>query len=368
MIARPLFDIKGSRAYRWRLELVESGEIIDQYWSEEDRYIYWFIDLESAGDIKRRTWAIPRHDWTIAEFINTRRQHIGFLTTSHRNFYEYGKYTEVLNDPVNYITAQPTDMDEAFDQAQKRIGNYRMGARRNILHLGGTFDDDMLDDLSSITATDFHPTASLSFPFFPKLPADYTKSARVNLITTDLGYVNMINSMHPADTTPVAVRSEQGNAFRRIIYGQGNQTDSSATLTDAGMVKIVDIETVLDAAMGTDLHSATGVTTFLPAVADAGEDLLVNIPGQHIIRSEPAGLSLEMYTGATLSSLTTSIDMPKSSGNIILTAGSAIITITKDGAISIDDGSYSITVGTSSIVATDGSVSLTISGGVVDVS
>ena len=322
MQVRPVFNENSSRPYRWALKLVEQGEVIEQYWVETDNYTY-VIDDEAQTQEKHDVYTFYPGQST-ANFRPMRKRHVGFLTTLHRDFYEDGKYTEVLNDPVNYITLQPTDYGEAYLQAEQRIGNYRIGTRRNITHLGGTFTDDMLDNLSAIENDDFYPTASLSFPFFPPKPANYTQAERINLITTDSGYVNYLKSTHPSINNNETFLGEQGTGFRRIIYGADDLTTHATTLTDSGRVDVQDIETVLNAAIGTDLGAATGITTFLPI---SGEDITVNIPGQHIIRSESTGLSIEMYSDATLATLTTSIDIPKSSGDIIMTAGTTIATI-----------------------------------------
>lgn len=364
MVVKPIFNQIKGRPFRWALMNIESGNIYERPYFEENRFIHW---IDKPTSEVRDIFSI--YTDSIADFKIIRQTHVGFLSTQHRDFHEEGKYTEVWNDPVNYITIQPTDYPEAYLQAEQRIGNYRIGARRNITHLGGTISDDQLDDLSTVVEADFHPDDTVTFPFFPKLPTDYLKSPRINLITTDLGYVNFLKSMHPKDTTPFTALAEQGNAFRRFIYAQGAQTSSSSpTLTQDNIdaVQIDDIETVLDAAIATDVEAA-GITTFLPV---AGEDITVNIPGQHIIRSNAAGFILEMYSDATLLTLTTSIDVDKTSGNIILTAGTTTITVTKDDDIILTDSANTITMdkGVPSITITNGGVTATLSGSVLDVS
>ena len=162
MFLQPVFDELAGRPFRWHLENLETGKIYEFPRIEMNRYIHWTT----------KTPAVRRDVFTIladsfAEFKTIKRSNIGFLTTHHTDFYEDGKYTEVLNDPVNYITDHPMLKTEAFLAAEQRIGNYRMGARRTITHLGGTISDDQLDDLSTGGDTDFHPITSISFPKLP---------------------------------------------------------------------------------------------------------------------------------------------------------------------------------------------------------
>lgn len=319
MLINPVFNQNTDRPHRWALQVVDSGRYIEQIWMEDDRYIHWTNKTIAQ---QRDVYSVTP-DNSLANFVSMRKKHIGFLTTQHRDFYEDGKYTEVWNDPINYITVQPTDYTLAYIDAERRIGNYRVGARRNIIHLGGTISDDQLDDLSTVVDTDFYPTTDVSFPFFPPKPTNYTQASRVNLLTTDAGFVRYLTSSHPSINNNETFVAEQGNGWRRFIWDSDDQTISAATLTDSGRVDIQDIETVLNAAVATDV-AATDITTFLPV---AGEDITINIPGQHIIRSNSSGLKLELYSDATLATLQSTIEIIKSSGNVILTAGDRTITI-----------------------------------------
>lgn len=356
MLLQPIFNRAKGRPYRWALKLVYEGDIIEKYWIETDHYTYAFEKVAEQGEEEIGT-AHAVQDWypeptSPANIRPLRKHHVGFLTTIHKNFGEDTQYTEVLNDPVNYIgeygvigvESQPIDYGEAYTQAQQRIGNYRMGARRNILHLGGTFSGDMLDELHSVEITDFYPRTILSFPFFPPKPVNYVQSERINLLTTDGGYVNYLKSIHPSVNNNETFLGEQGTGFRRIIWAADALTTHATILNDSDSVDIQDIETVLDAAVNTATGGAIGDPTsdkFLPV---SGQDITVNIPGQNIIRSTSDGISLEMYDDASFTNLTTLIDMPKSSGSIIMTAGTTIVTITLDGVVAIDAGSNDMTL------------------------
>ncbi len=378
---KPVFNITKNRPYRWALKWPYKGNTFEKYWVETDQYVYAFekvaeVGQEELGTIHHvQNWIT--HELSNASFAPMRKHHIGFLTTFHRNFGEDTKYVEVLNDPVNYIgeygevgvDSQPIDYGEAYTQAQDRIGNYRVGARRRITHLGGTFFDDMLDDLSSVEDTDFYPTTIISFPFFPPKTVNYQQSSRINLLTTDGGYVNYLKSIHPSVNNDETFLGEQGTGFRRFIWAADTLTTHTTVLNDSDSVDVQDIEAVLNAAVDTATDGAIGDLTsdkFLPV---SGEDITVNIPGQNIIRSTSDGISLELYD-ASFANLTTHIDMPKSSGSIIMTAGTTIATITNDGSIALTDGTRSITIGTSNIVLTTGFRTITMTpetGGTVDV-
>jgi len=303
--------------------------------------------------------------------MTVKRSQIGFLSTFHRDFYEDGKYVEVWNDPVNYILSNPENYTDAYDQAEKRVGNYRMGVRRHITHLGGTIDDDELDHLEDELGSPL-----ILFPLFPPKPAaSYIKPFRAHLIASDVGYLDYVKAAHPT-VTPVedryAYQSKQSTGFRHFIFNAGNSNMKANTsnLVDQDKVEVGDLETVVNVGIAAAMGSgALPNQEFIPI---DGEWLMVNIKGQHIIRSRGSDvpddktLRLQMYT-AGFAALQSEI-LLDSNGDIIITAGTTDVTITKDGSIAIDDGTYSVTVGTSSIAATDGSVTLSISSGVVDVS
>ncbi|KKN76662.1 hypothetical protein LCGC14_0368590 [marine sediment metagenome] len=364
MLIQPIFNRVGGRPYRWALELVYEGDVIEKYWVDTDQYVYAFEKVAELGEEEIGTVHTVQ-TWYPDEISNSnirpmRKHHVGFLTTFHRNFGEDTQYVEVLNDPVNYIGeygesgvgSQAIDYGEAYTQAQQRIGNYRMGARRNILHLGGTFSDDMLDDLSSVEITDFYPRTILSFPFFPPKPVNYVQSARINLLTTDGGYVNYLKSIHPSVNNNETFLGEQGTGFRRIIWAADALTTHATVLTDSDSVDVQDIETVLDAAIGTDLDAGTGITTFLPV---SGEDITVNIPGKHIVRSTDVGYTIEIYSDATLATLTSSIAFSTdgaTAGDVEITAGNNIIYLDADANLTLTDGTRSITMNGSTVDVT----------------
>lgn len=340
MLLQPIFNETKSRPYRWALKFVYEGDIIEKYWVDVEQYIYAFEKAEGIDLVHNvQTW-YPE-ETSPQNFRPMRKHHVGFLTTFHRNFGENTKYGEVLNDPVNYITTQPIDYDEAYLQAEQRIGNYRIGTRRNITHLGGTFSDDMLDALSSITAPDFYPTGVLSFPFFPPKPADYTQAERINLITTDSGYVNYLKANHPSLNNNLAYVTEQGSSFRRFIWAANTQTTHVTDTIDVdktGRVDVKDMETVLDSAVTTALHANSGVGEFVPT--GAGEDIIVNIPGQHVISSTDAGWYIEMFSDATLQTSVSSIAIEKATGDVEITAGDQVFTMDRDANITLGIGSF----------------------------
>ncbi len=359
MLIQGIFNKTKSRPYRWALKQVYEGDIIEKYWVDTEQYVYPFEKVESTVGVKHNVQTWYPEETSPANFRPMRKHHVGFLTTFHRNFGEDTKYVEVLNDPVNYIGAYgetseeslPIDYGEAYLQAEQRIGNYRIGARRNITHLGGTFSDDMLDALSSVIAEDFYPTAFLSFPFFPPRPTNYAQAERINLLTTDSGYVNYLKANHPSINNNLAYVTEQGSSFRRFIWAANTQTTHATVLNDNDAVNVQDMETVLDNAVTTALHANSGVEEFVPT--GAGEDIIINIPGQHVISSTDAGWYIEMFSDATLETSVSSIAIEKATGDVEITAGSQIIKMDRDASITIANGvnrTITMTTGTSGTV------------------
>lgn len=358
MLIKPVFNETSNRPFRWALKLVEQGSTIEKYWTEMDYYIY---NIEKAVATKRDVLSFYPDINSIADFRPMRKHHVGFLTTIHKDFYEDGKYTEVLNDPTNYITAQPMNYTEAHTQAEQRIGNYRMGARRHITHLGGTISDDQLDDLTTVIAADFAPIASISFPFMPPIPADYDEAERVNLLTTDSGYVSYIKGTQPDASIQYAWTAEQATGKRIFIIDAVND-ELKKGVTNTGLdkdaVDIENIEEILDAAVNTATSAIE--TTFLPA---DGEYIIINVATKTILRMDAAtGISLEQYdgSGATLGVLQSYVNVD-ASGGIVVAAGTTDITIPLDGAITIDAGSNNINITAADVDITG---TLTVSGAV----
>lgn len=341
---RPVFDQNSDRPQRWALQLVTSGNYIERFWSEENRYIHWTVKTPAV----QRNIYTTKLDGMLTNFVTMRRNQIGFLTTHHRNFYEDGKYTEVFNDPVNYILEEATLYSKAYEIAEKRIGNYRMGVRRHITHLGGTLSDDELDMLE-----DSDGEALTTFPLFPPKPeAAFVKPFRSHLITSDVGYIDYIKAAHNTETTTAryAHQAKQSTGFRHFIFNAGNvnMKYESTVLTSVSKVRIGDLESVVDAGINTATDS--DATTFLPV---DGEYVIYNIAANTVIRSDPiSGISLEKWDGTTT-----------------LGAIEAYINITADGYINIlDSNGNGITMDNTGVVITDGALSITMNGTTVDVS
>lgn len=359
MFLQPIFNQDSNRPYRWALQEMESGDIIERYWTTEDHYTHW----TEKSDYEERDIFSSFSSTIYNSFISMRRKNIGFLTTYHKEFYEDGKYTEVFNDPINYTLTDPTNYTEAFINAENRIGNYRKGVRRNIIHLGGTISEDELDMLEDNDGVQLS-----SLPLLPPIPTDFTKPFRTNLITSDVGYISYIKSAHNTETSTnrFAHKAEQGTGFRRFIYdaGNSNMMHESSVINSVSKVDIEDLETVIDTQLGTAIAGSTLSKKFLP---DDGEDSSINFPGQHIIRSDKNGIHLEVYDDTSFTTLVSLIDIDKTTGDIYIGAGTTDISITANGSLVIDDGTRSITLGTSSIVLADGSRTITMNGSTVDI-
>lgn len=343
MFIFPVFDQIADRPKRWSLKIVDTGESIQYPQFEEHRFIHWTSkDAFTYRDIFSTT-AIN----SPASFKTIRRHNVGFLTTHHKEFYEDGKYVEVFNDPVNYILEDPKDYDEAFDHAEKRIGNYRMGSRRHIIHLGGTLSDDELDMLEDDAGD---PLTSL--PLFPPLPAtDFAKPFRVHLLSSDIGYIDYIKTANPDEenTSRYAYQAKQSTGYREFIFDAGNTNMKyeSTTINSVSKVDILDLETIIDSAVNTATDA--DAITFLPT---DGEYVIYNIAANTVIRSDPvSGISLEKWDGTST-----------------LGAIQAYINITSDGYMDIlDSNGNNIIMDNTGTIITDGTRTITMNGSTVDV-
>lgn len=366
MFLNPNYNQIESRPNRWSIYDLYKDTVLEYPSVLESHYQHYTTTSEA---ITRDIEPIKPFG---ADVAMERRVDVGFLTAHYKYMYERGKYLEVYNDPVNYYSTLPSDYDTAIIEAENRIGNYRIGARRYITHLGGTIDHKQMDNLTIIDKPDFYPTDEVSFPLFPPKPPNIDKAPRVLLTTSDSGYVDYIVSKHPSDSTKDAWRAEQGTGFRRFIFSQGNLTSSaSATGLKDREVEIEDIETVLNTAINN--ATSSDFTTFLPA---DGEDITINIPGEHVIRSSSTSWAIEHYGdgfGSLPSSIisldiasgdidmvagTTDIEIKKD-GNIIMTAGTTSVTINTDGAVAIDAGSNNMSLTADTLAITG---KLTVSG------
>lgn len=339
MLLQPIYNYNADRPNRWGLLDPQSGSVYEFPKQKIHRYQHFTETAEATFRDIRPSFENDAH------FSMIRDTNIGFLTTFHKYSYERGKYLRVLNDPTNYVTTLATDYSTAIEQSENRIGNYRLGARRNIIHLGGTINEEQLDDLSSVTKDDFHPTTSISFPFFPPVPSNIEKAPRVLLTASDSGYVDYIVSKHPTDTTQDAWRSEQGSGFRRFVFAQGNLTSSaSATNLDDRKPEIEDIETVLDSAI--DTATSSDFTSFTPA---DGEDVTINIPGQHVLTSSSTGWKIELFGDGFGSAATADIVIDKATGDVTIDSGNHQINMDNDGDLTLTDGTRTITMNGSTV-------------------
>lgn len=361
----PLFNNDENRPYRWALQYVNSGDIIDGTWLPDDKFVHW-TTKPTATSRDVFTDVSPQ---SIGNFTPMRKRLISFLTTHHKDMYEDGKYTEVFNDPVNYIFAEDQGYIAAYLTAEARIGNYRSGVRRHITHLGGTLSEDELDMLED---SQVPPVALSSFPLFPPLPTtDFGLPFRTKLVTSDVGYIDYVKTAHPdedLDIDKYAYRSEQGTGFRRFVYSAGVapliEYETTTAPISVSKVQIEDLETVVNTSLVAAIDGTTLTKKFLP---DDGEDILINFAGQNILRSNKDGIHLEVYDDVKFTELISLIDIDRETGDIFIGAGTTDISITKNGAITIDDGTRSIVLGTLNIVLTNGSRSITVSSSAVTI-
>lgn len=360
MFIFPVFDQIKNRPKRWSLQIVDTGEFIQYPKVEENRFVHW---TGKSSPEYRDVYSISKYH-SPADFSTIRKTQIGFLTTKHREFYEDGKFVEVWNDPVNYILNDPINYTEAFDHAEERIGNYRMGVRRYITHLGGTLSDDELDMLEDSSGTQL-----TSFPLFPPLPpTSFSKPFRTHLISSDIGYIDYIKTAHPDETgsSRYAYQSKQRTGYREFIFdaNNSNMKYESDTINSVSKVDIKDLETITDAAINTATDG--DATTFLPT---DGEYVIYNIAANTVIRSDSiSGISLEKWNGtSTLGSTLQAYINITSDGYIDITDVNGNNITMDNTSVTITDGSRTIVLDGSDIILTNGSRSITVGSTAVNV-
>ncbi len=340
LFLEPVFGAEVGHPYRWALLDVFSGFKIfrPRYW--DDRYIHY---TKKEFPAVRDVYAVQTDNNTHLRTV--RRTHIMFLTAFHREFYEDGKYVEVWNDPLNYILENPADYTAAFDHAEKRIGNYRMGVRRHVTHLGGTISDDELNYL----ADDIDVPLTV-FPLVPPKPATaFLKPFRANLLTSDVGYIDYVKAAHPDETTTAryAYQAKQSTGFTHFIFQAGHSNmmyeSSDDSLVSQDTIEVKDIETVVDPAIDIATDSVTG--TLLPA---DGEYTIYNIKNKVVLRLDGTGISLEQYNKAiapnsTLGTLQSYINIG-TDGDIIIESGTTTVAMGLSGNIVLTDSVNTVTM------------------------
>lgn len=334
-LLNPIFNNNTNKPYRWALEYIDSGDIIEAAWLADNKFVHWTTKPIAV----QRNVFTDISPYSVGNFTPMRKRYLDFLTTHHTNMYEDGKYTEVYNDPVNYIFAEDQTYTAAYLTAEARIGNYRSGVRRHITHLGGTLSED---ELSMLKDNQVPPVTLSSFPLFPPLPTtNFVLPFRTKLITSDVGYIDYIKAAHPNEETATdkyAYQAKQTTGYRHIVFDAGhtNMISKGTVINSVSKVDVEDIETLVDPAIST--ATDTDAVTFLPL---DGEYTIYNIKAKTVLRmDETTGISLEQYDkpitpGSTLGVLQSYINVDIS-GGVVMGAGDTTITLLLDGTVTID--------------------------------
>jgi len=253
------------------------------------------------------------------------------VTTEHEMYPGKESLSITENDPVNTIEAalDTSDPDKQialknqYIEAERMIGNRRKGLLRDITHLGTTLSINQISDLTAAALTEI--------PFFPPLPSDFVQPDRISLITTDGGYKEYIKSKDPASGSPYsALKATEATGQKTIIWDGAHAeflrhvdtTDYPVSADDSKNVKVADIETVLDGALGkgglSEIHANLG--GFLP---NEKEWVIIDIPAQTIMKMTNTGFSVKVYNAA-FSAVESSFTMEKN-GDTVIDAGTGIL-------------------------------------------
>lgn len=288
-------------------------------------------------------------------FYSIGREVKPFIVTREQQMYPGDSgHMIVDNDPVNAIEAA---LDTSVSgnpeiEAERMIGNYRMGLRRHIVHLG--------DSLSIEEYTDLENSGLTELPFFPPLPAVFDEADHISMVTSNGGFKDYMKSTNPRGGPSYSALQATELTGRKIIIWDGadskfrrhvDTSDYPVSTADSKNVKITDIETVLNGASGkgglADIHANLGA--FLPSEKEWG---VYNIPGQCVVETTDTKYSVRIYNAAwdtlicefsiakvdgkvTIGDNVTKAELTPD-GDIVLTAGTTVITAVKNGTATVN--------------------------------
>ena len=337
---RPMYD-PSSR--RWSYVNVNSfvdlgnNDVLYRTLPLRDDDVYFHLDLSQKSSTPN-IGVLERDD----TFYTRKNVYKRFLVDRARELYPSTRYVVYVNDPVNLLGATaPTNDEEAFVEAGNVVGSVRAGFKRLVVNLGETLHEGDVHDLS---------TAPSSLPWVPDAPADPADQERIYLLASDTGYKFVAKSGNSAATTPYATELRDITGSKTVIW-KGNEggfklsIDRSTANVDSARVKYDGVETVLNST-----YSTTG-SVLGTVVPDAGSWSILNVTGRNEIRSDVDGAYLNYYATLNDAAPTSQVKVDTATGNVVITAGTTTITVTKDGDVVIKAGSGSQTI--------DGDLSIT---------
>lgn len=183
------------------------------------------------------------------------------------------------------------------------------------------------------------------------------------------GYLKLVKMIDVISTVPadsIVTESKQAHGFKRIIYTTSGSHDitrfmnahSFGSGVDLRVLTQTEFDTIMQSGVDKDGDYALGVGTF---DANEGEDILINIHGQHIIRSSPDGYAIEMYD-TDFATLLTKISVEAvgtgTYSNVIVSgvgggAGKIELMIGEDTRFIIEDGKITLSGTTLEFALTD---------------
>ena len=136
-----------------------------------------------------------------------------------------------------------------------------------------------------------------------------------------LKLVKMVDVINAVAGDSLATESRQAHGFKKIIYTTSGTHDITRWANLKSYGSGVDLHSMIGSELDTVLQSGvdkggvyTAVGTFDP---NEGEDIVVNIHGQHILRSSADGYAIEMYD-TDFANLLTKFNVDTLTGDVIV--------------------------------------------------
>jgi len=137
------------------------------------------------------------------------------------------------------------------------------------------------------------------------------------------GYFLLRKEADVLNAETASLEGKQGHGFKKIVFASGSahkviKWSNSYKTYEQGLLNAVatypDLITLLNSGVNNSSVYTLGVGNFLP---EDGEDILVNIDGLHVIRSNALGYNMEIYN-ADFQALLTQVSLTTATGDLMV--------------------------------------------------
>ncbi len=138
------------------------------------------------------------------------------------------------------------------------------------------------------------------------------------------GYFLLRKEADVMNDETASLEGKQGHGFKKVVFASGSThkvikwSNAYRTYEQGelkGVASFTDLLTALTSGVNNSSVYTLGIgDSFLP---EDGEDILVNIDGLHVIRSNPLGYSMEIYD-ADFTNLLTQVSLTTATGDLIV--------------------------------------------------